>query len=176
MMWRTHIILGVTVPIIVGDFGGAVVGAIGSIAPDWMEQIPRLFGGRKVAHRTTTHILVYWIGVVLVGLSITHLSTMPLWFAVGGLSHVVADMFTPMGVPIFPTQKHRTNILGGAVRTGSMAEYVVMGACLLTITLALRGGGVRDNGYLPFFPDYYHKYDTGVIDAYELKQNRLRFF
>lgn len=177
MMWKTHIIFGACVPVLVGDYGGAVAGIIGATSPDWMEHLPRIWGGRRVAHRTKTHVLVYWLGAVLVTMMLTRLTPAPLWFAVGGLSHVLLDIFTPMGVPLFPNAGHRTNVLGGSIRTGSFAEYGFMAVALLAMLLAVRGGGVATSGeFVPFFPDYYDKYDRGIIDAYELKQNRLRFF
>lgn len=177
MMWRSHFIIGATLPIIVGDYGGAVAAVIGSVAPDYLEELPRVWGGRKIAHRTTTHVMVYWIAAVLVLMSLASWSTLPMWWAWGGLSHVLADSLTPMGVPIFPTQKHRTNFLGGAIRSGSAGEYVIMAVCVVFATLAFRFSGTDETrGFMPFFPDYFKKYDEGVIDAHELKENRFRWF
>lgn len=175
MMWRTHFVIGATLPIVIGDYAGAVAAVVGSVAPDYLERLDWL-GGRRIAHRTTTHVLVYWVAACAALFLLMPFSSLPFWWAFGGLSHVVADSFTPMGIPIFPSQKHRTNFFGGAIRTGSAGEWVIMGLCVVLATLAFRSAGATDNGFMPFFPDYFEKYDEGVIDAYELKQNRFHWF
>lgn len=178
MMWKTHFVVGISAPVLVGDIAGILPALIGSIAPDWMEQAPRLVGRDAPAHRTVTHIVMYWLIAVVIGFAIGGtVGLLPMWFAWGGLSHVLADMFTPMGVPVMPNSRHRTNLLGGRVRTGSSVEYVIMGLLCVLMALAIRSDGIdKQSQYVPFFPDWYGRYEDGLIDKYELKTNRMKFF
>ncbi len=148
---------------------------LGATAPDWLEWVLSL-GGRPVKHRTVTHVTIYWIFAVILLLILPkdgfllHL----FGFAVGGLSHVLADACTVSGVPFFPWSTRRFHLFGGRLRTGQPAEVIFSALVLVCgVVIALlvhRGDG---SGYLPFFPDYAEKYQRGVIDALEWKQHRF---
>lgn len=92
----------------------------GSTAPDWLE-IP--YGERGetrrsvIPHRTLTHFVPLW--VALFGGALWWLTQTPpalenllasalLGFSAGALSHLLLDLLTPLGVPLFTlTQRYR---------------------------------------------------------------------
>lgn len=84
---------------------GAIVAASvpGSTAPDWMEI--RAVGRTLIPHRTFTHILILWIAALSLGLYTLAinpiLGAIITGFSIGGLSHWVGDVGTPMGVPVW---------------------------------------------------------------------------
>lgn len=174
MRWGAHIAIGI-------GLGAAIqplaipAAVLGATAPDWLEWLFAL-SGRAVKHRTVTHVTIYWIFAVILLLILPkdgfllHL----FGFAVGGLSHVLADACTVSGVPFFPWSTRRFHLFGGRLRTGQPAEVIFSALVLVCgVVIALlvhRGDG---SGYLPFFPDYAEKYQRGVIDALEWKQHRF---
>ena len=95
-------------------------------------------------------------------------------FAYGGLTHVMADSLTIMGVPLTPFSDRRWNFMGGRLKTGESGEFIVAGGiamvCFFTASQLYTASD--------FFPFFYHwgdLYNRGIIDAYEWKQNRLNF-
>ena len=99
-------------------------------------------------------------------------------FAWGGLSHVLADSFTVTGVPFSPFSDRRFHLFGGRLRTGDSGEYGVawgiVGVCVvLALLFKPHSGG---SGWYPFFYDWNGMYQSGVVDAKEWKDNRLKFF
>lgn len=101
----------------VGVVGGGLMmwGAWhGSTAPDWLELRRKKkvgYGRSLIKHRTLTHVLMLWLLLLFYGVWLTgHTS---LWwvgagvfgFAVGGVSHWVGDVGTPLGVPIINPRK-----------------------------------------------------------------------
>lgn len=48
-----------------------------------------------------------------------------IWIGLGGLSHILLDSLTPMGVPLLP-QGGRRRFGLGLVRTGSLAERLFL--------------------------------------------------
>ncbi len=174
MRWGAHIAIGIGIGAAIQPL--AIPAAVlGATAPDWLEWVLSL-GGRPVKHRTVTHVTIYWIFAVILLLILPkdgfllHL----FGFAVGGLSHVLADACTVSGVPFFPWSTRRFHLFGGRLRTGQPAEVIFSALVLVCgVVIALlvhRGDG---SGYLPFFPDYAAKYQRGVIDALEWKQHRF---
>jgi inner membrane protein len=63
------------------------------------------------------------------------------------------------------------------LRTGDNGEYMVawgiVGVCVVLAMLFKPHGGA---GWYPFFYDWAGLYQSGVIDAKEWKDNRLKFF
>lgn len=172
MKWFNHMLIaGSTTAIVAPPL--VPVAILGSTAPDWMEWIAK-FTGNPVAHRTTTHIMLYWVIGLLAGLFLFSWHGVLAAFAYGGLTHVVADSLTIMGVPLTPFSDRRFNLLGGRLRTGESGEYLVAGgiaACCFFVASQLHT--VSD--FFPFFYNWAGLYEKGVIDAYEWKQNRLNF-
>lgn len=93
----------------------AILGVImGVKAPDYLE-IPITASLRLIPHRTVTHWLVLWCGLLgfaLIGIYADNgfnslLNTLLLGYALGGLTHLFCDAGTPMGIPIIsPFRRH----------------------------------------------------------------------
>lgn len=152
------------------------VAVAGSIAPDWMESVPALVGGRKPAHRTVTHIVAYWVLALGFSVLVWDFHGMVAAFALGGLSHVLCDSLTVMGVPLVWWSPQRSTFFGAPFKTGKPGEYIftaaIVAACLgLSLLTRSWGGGE----FAPFFYDYADLYKRGVIDAQEWKENRFRW-
>lgn len=175
MKWINHIaIAGATTALVAPQLVPLAI--LGSTAPDWLEWILRGLG-RHVRHRTVTHYLSAWaIGLAFaVGLWDFHgILAAFMW---GGLSHVLADSLTVMGVPFSPYSDRKFHLFGGRLRTGDPAEYFIawglVGVCLL---LAVVFKPHAASAWYPFFFDWGGLYQSGVVDAKEWKDNRLRFF
>ena len=98
----------------------------GSTAPDWME-IRLSKDVTVIPHRTITHWLPLWVGLLFIMLSqmgiyplplpiLPSLSPFPLieesiilGFACGGLLHLLLDIPNPMGIPLW-TPWHRVSL------------------------------------------------------------------
>jgi membrane-bound metal-dependent hydrolase YbcI (DUF457 family) len=107
-------------------FWVAVGTLFGSTAPDWME-IRLSKEVTLIPHRTITHWLPLWIGLLLIMMSqlgfvsldlpiIPTITPLPfveesliLGFACGGLLHLLLDAPNPMGIPVF-TPFHRMSL------------------------------------------------------------------
>ena len=179
MRWQNHIVIG-------ASFGAVIdptiipVAVLGSTAPDWLEYVFRLLGYR-VRHRTVTHVFTTWLMGCLFFYYFFDWHHVGLGFCVGGFSHVFADSFTVAGVPFTPWSDARFHLFGGKLRTGNMGEYVVAGMTALLCTSWLYYSPVHQNGtqqntsgFIPFFYDYKKKYDEGLVDGSEWKENRFK--
>ncbi len=137
MKWYTHLAMAWAVA---APFGGAAGALLGATAPDWLEN----FGPFR--HREETHALLLWGLVALAGL-LLFLSPVKtvgfhlFWFGVGGVIHWVGDALTASGVPLTPWSKYRVTLLGGRLRTGEPAEYLVALAALALSFLVLGWSG-----------------------------------
>ncbi|AOV18764.1 hypothetical protein BJI67_16115 (plasmid) [Acidihalobacter aeolianus] len=106
----------------------------GARSPDHLEG--ELLGMRLIPHRTITHWLPLWL--LLAGFSawLAVRFSLPgyvvLGYALGGLLHVIADLLTPMGVPILtPVRRHSLRLVRGAG-----GELMVVGLALAVGLLA----------------------------------------
>lgn len=82
--------------------GGAMLGAR---APDWME-VARWEKGRRysiIPHRGPTHWPFFWVLLLVIALVWEGplLSAALLGFAASGLLHLVLDVMTPSGIPLW---------------------------------------------------------------------------
>ena len=175
MKWINHIaIAGATTAFIKPEL--VPIAILGSTAPDWLEWIIRGFGGH-VRHRTITHYVMAWVMGLVFALGLWDFHGVLAAFMWGGLSHVLADSLTVMGVPFSPYSDRRFHLFGGRLRTGSTGEYFIAWGlvlvCLMLSVVFKPHGGV---GWYPFFFDWAGLYQDGVVDAKEWKDNRLRFF
>ncbi len=79
--------------------------------------------------------------------------------------------------PFTPNAERRFHLFGGRLRTGNAGEYGIawgiVGVCFVLAMLFKPGGG---SGWYPFFYDWHGLYQSGVVDAKEWKDNRLKFF
>ena len=175
MKWINHLaIAGAITALVVPAL--VPVALLGSTAPDWLEWLLEKFG-RRVRHRTLTHIVLYWVMVLGFALLLWDFKGVLAAFAWGGLSHVLADSFTVTGVRFSPFSDRRFHLFGGRLRTGNTGEYGIawgiVGVCFVLAVLFKPGGG---SGWYPFFYDWHGLYQSGVVDAKEWKDNRLKFF
>ncbi len=80
-------------------------------------------------HRKITHSLLGFMIMTAFAYFIAHLVNWPievgLYFGIGYLSHIILDMLTPSGCPVFYPYKKKCNIL--SIRTGSIGEYLICG-------------------------------------------------
>ncbi|MEE9356618.1 MAG: metal-dependent hydrolase [Methylococcaceae bacterium] len=172
MKWFNHIVIaGSTTAVIAPEL--VPVAILGSTAPDWIEWILKAVGN-PVKHRTVTHIVMYWVLLSLFGLVIWDWHGIVSAFAYGGLTHVIADSLTIMGVPFTPFSDRRFNLLGGRLRTGEAGEFLVSGGIgAVCIVVASQLHTASD--FFPFFYGWGELYNQGIIDGHEWKTNRFNF-
>ena len=174
MKWVSHIAISGAVtfafnPLLVP------VGILGGTAPDWLEILASK-AGYPVKHRTVTHYLSYWVALSGFGAFVWDFQGVIFWFGVGGLTHVLADSLTVSGIPLGLWSDRRFHLFGGRIRTGRPGEVFAT----LSVVGIFGGLGVLNQnfagGFLPFFYDWPGLYHNGLIDGYEWKQNRFRWF
>lgn len=173
MKWISHIVIGGSLAIAFNPVMLPVAVA-GSTAPDWLESLSKLLG-KPLKHRTTTHYLVAWAAACAFALLVWDYHGILFWFALGGLSHIFADSFTVMGVPVGWWSDRRFHLFGGRLKTGQSGEYFVAFGVLALAVVIGWNSGTYEKGFFPFFYHWQNLYETGVIDAYEWKQNRFKF-
>lgn len=91
-----------------------LAGRLGGVFPDRIEEA---WWTRKrimlIEHRTVTHIAVVWLALLAVsyaGLGILALAPVVFGFALGGVSHLLADFPNPQGIPLFWRQRYSLNL------------------------------------------------------------------
>jgi inner membrane protein len=89
---------------------------------------------------------------------------------------VLGDALTVTGVPWGPCSDRRFHLFGGRVRTGAPWEYAIAGGVVLACAVLSGGIHTQAAGFSPFFYDGAGLYQQGIVDTYEWKQNRFRFF
>lgn len=143
MKWVTHQI-GAVLGALVLDmpWPGIAAAGIGSIFPDIIDQKISGFGANRKKrqklfnqiHRGSSHWIGWWLFLFLIFISLP----MPAFardtaagFAFGAMSHVMLDMLTPQGVPVWPFSRHG-KLSVPLCATGKAGEYIfllVMLAC-----------------------------------------------
>ncbi len=159
------------------------VALIGSVAPDYIEYIlnaPIFQQVRKnnrlggvIKHRTTTHILMYWLVLVLFAWLVWDFRAILFWFGVGGLTHVITDGLSPSGIPLTPFSMNRSSFLGGRVLLGTPVEYAIAIIYLIVCVFVAQSFSSQ-LGFVPFFYNWADEYNKGLIDGYEWKINRFK--
>ena len=120
---------------------------LGSVAPDvdiklsGFKNVP--FKKRTMlSHRGITHHVILPFLIAVVGLFCYGLNRLiVLSFAVGVATHILMDMFSPLGVPYGVRYKERIRL--PVYRTGGLSELVVVGVVLLIVFMYeywIRGG------------------------------------
>lgn len=117
----------------------------GGTAPDWLEIAKWKNGERTsmIPHRTLTHWVVLWAGgsawciyILYDGVysSVLSMLTSVLFgFLMGGLSHVLCDWLTPMGIPIStPFSRSSLYIVHG---TALEIPIAIVSLCIGGVTL-----------------------------------------
>lgn len=175
MKWVNHLaIAGATTALISPTL--VPVALLGSTAPDWLEWVLAKVG-QRVKHRSVTHYVLGWVVGLAFAWGLWDFHGLLAAFFWGGLTHVLADALTVMGVPFAPYSDRRFHLFGGRLRTGAGGEYGVawgiVGVCLL---LAVMVRPHVNAGWYPFFFDWGGLYEQGIADPKEWKENRFRFF
>lgn len=150
MLWKTHVAIGAAVGSIIAYNCGTdlsyvpiIASAIGSLLPDVDTPNSKLgmkFLGSQVAnrifgHRGFTHSLM---GCVLfVGaLSLALPKGIVKYIGIGYISHLVADMLNPAGIPLLWPKKARFRL--PVITTGSVTErFVLYPAALVFLAKSL---------------------------------------
>jgi membrane-bound metal-dependent hydrolase YbcI (DUF457 family) len=105
---------------------------LGSSAPDWLEfsYNRTKIEGRLIPHRTLTHYLPIWLGLiywiwVAQPISIWQAEVVTLSFLASGVLHILVDACSVSGVPLLtPFGKHKLRV--SVYTTGKMSESLVM--------------------------------------------------
>ena len=129
MKWVSHIAIGGALAAVIDPIL-VPIAVVGATAPDWMEWVLKGVG-KPVKHRTVTHYLVAWVAFVLFSLFVWDWHNILLAFSIGGLSHILCDSFTVMGVPFGWWSDRRFHLFGGRLRTGQPGEYLLTGGIVL---------------------------------------------
>lgn len=149
MKWFTHQCLAVVAAASLGMPAPAVAGAFaGAVLPDVIDsrlaavsRRPRQTFNR--IHRGASHWFGWYLGlcVLLPAVPLSGnsgvqgaLPVLATGAAYGALAHVVLDMLTPAGVPLTPFSRKRKISLA-ICATGSIREYIFLGACLMAAWL-----------------------------------------
>lgn len=137
MKWVTHQTGAVLGALALGmPWPGIAAAGIGSIFPDIIDQKVSSLGANRrkrqklfnQIHRGSSHWIGWWFPLFLVFLSL------PLpalardaasGFAFGALSHVMLDMLTPQGVPVWPFSR-QGKLAVPLCSTGKAGEYVFL--------------------------------------------------
>lgn len=104
---------------------------VGSIFPDldFKKSVRSLH--RKLLHNIWVLILICYCLSYYIGIEYAEA------FALGFLSHLLADAMTPMGIyPLYPIERPHIKIRTG-IKTGSKAEYAFTSAILILTVLIL---------------------------------------
>ncbi len=155
MKWITHSTVAVGLAMTLGlptsGLGGVALSgvALGSVLPDMIDHgISRLTPNPQktfnAIHRGATHWFGWYVAMLIfLGLCANYPRSMGAYYmnfkllyfvgglGFGGLMHVLLDMCTPSGVPIFPFTKQKRVSLK-LFSTGSVQEYL-----FLALTLGL---------------------------------------
>lgn len=148
MQGRTHILAGVAVGLVMASgleiapaLGVVAAAALGALLPD-IDHPKSIIGRRAglvggvvrlgVAHRGALHSGLA-AALVFLGASAlpADLRVFGVAFAGGYASHLVLDMMTGAGVPLFWPHKQRISLL--PIRTGGLVEFVFMLGLLVGI-------------------------------------------
>jgi len=114
----------------------------GATAPDWIE-IRKKTGGTVITHRTITHFLPIWIGMLFISQMMMtnesihafgfgfntneYIASALFGFAVGGLLHLAVDFPNPLGIPVFwPTYRISLNLWKSGKNESLVISMVAM--------------------------------------------------
>jgi inner membrane protein len=181
MKWISHSIIAAATCAVVNPVL-VPVAILGGTAPDWIEPLANRFLGQKFTHRKETHYVTTWVlACLFFGLFYDYLN-IGLAFSYGGLTHVLCDSLTVSGIHFSPFSNKRFHLVGGRLVNGSAGEYIIalsiLFICVLfvyTFGLQFSTGTTAENGFLPFFFEWWNYYDAGLIDGAEWRANRFKF-
>lgn len=118
----------------------------GTTAPDWLEI--RFRNKTLLRHRGYTHILLLWLGLSALSFSFLlgfleepfiYAGAMLFGFSLGGISHWIGDVGTPMGVPVWHPRK-RVTLRRWRARTEIVPIIIAWSSAAFVLTLTIRDG------------------------------------
>jgi len=174
MKWVNHIAIGGSIMAVI-HAELVPITILGATAPDWMEKVGNALG-RRIKHRTVTHYVASWTALLAFSVFFWDYHHIIAAFASGGLSHVLCDALTVSGVPMGWWSDRRFHLFNGQLKTGQIGEYLVAGTVVIASGFAMYMVRAHTSAYMPFFFDWGDYYHRGLIDGYEWKLNRFRFF
>jgi len=124
----SHSLIGVSVAYVLGY--PLIPALIASTLPDIDVKWQRKRGGLLFSHRGITHHLLFVIILIFSAVLIQNVVFKS--FAIGYISHILADILTISGVPYF---KHKNRISLKLFSTGSIGEYVFVSLLIFIIVL-----------------------------------------
>lgn len=164
MIWASHLAVGYATARIAGI--NPVLVAFGAILPDLIEMVP----GVNIKHRTISH--AFGLHAVLFALFCTIPYIWQAWLGI--LLHLVCDSLTPAGVPFLFDENQRFNLFGGKIKTGSVAEFGIVGLLVLFSLMIPAGSASGDSAFIRRkWGEAYHR---NIIDKREYIENRFKFF
>lgn len=141
MKWFTHKTVAIAGALALDASAQGIIGVmIGSIFPD-LADTTLSFGNKsrwRRLHRQSSHWIGWYFLLLAIGIlynpsnllqlptETTHiLSELTLWIGFGGVTHILLDALTPMGVPIWPLGgKQRIGF--NFIKTGSVEELLFL--------------------------------------------------
>lgn len=144
---RTHVIFGIFLFVLLWaalklDLGLSALVAVGAVFPDldYRKELNALH--RKLLHNIWVMIAASAIIAVISGSIAFGMA-----FALGFISHILADALTPMGIyPLYPFKSsHPSFLIGGKahITTGSMGEKIFQALLVIaTVFVFLLVGGI----------------------------------
>lgn len=153
----THILIGLAAASLANaDYTTSAICALGALSPDL--DTPHSSLGRvlffvshplnqRFGHRGVIHGAILWGILLIVGI-VTH-STRLQWFALGGISHILADCYNVSGVRLAAPYSDKIFVLfkrDWRIKTGSIAEiilFAIMAAILPAARYSNSIGGPR---------------------------------
>lgn len=170
MIWASHMAVASSVSYVIGL--NPVAMNLGAVLPDLLEMVP----GLKLKHRGLSHSLtVHGVALILFW-NIPYVRDVWLGVLIG---HLFCDALTVSGIPMTGESGMRAILFGGKIRTGTMSEFMFVGA-VAGITFLLIGGGFSSfrggGGEESTRRDWKALYKQGVIDKREYLEKRFTFF
>jgi len=139
MTWKSHTaVTAAATYAITLDPTFAAFATIGSVLPDRIEIL-----APWLKHRGNSHSLALWTGLCIAAWIAGQMEpNIKLIFpvAVGGLAHILEDMLSVSGIPLWPkpNPKKTNNIVKFPLyKTGQISEYIVTATLLMICTGAI---------------------------------------
>lgn len=118
----------------------------GSTAPDWLEI--RFRNRTLLRHRGITHVFILWAALMAVSLMMLfgvfaepfiYAGSALFGFSLGGISHWIGDVGTPMGVPVWHPKK-RVTLRRWRGRTELVPICIAWSSAIFILTITLTIG------------------------------------
>lgn len=113
-----------------------------------------------------------WLAMWLLLLPLAWFGLTP--FLLGAYFYFLFEALTLRGCEFSPFSHHRFHLLGGKFEKGGKLEYgIVVLSIILCMLITIKQ---ETSSFLPFMYDWQKLYNEGIIDGYEWRENRFKFF